>query len=224
MRPHYTDDAVQTEIAAFLIGMGKHSYYLCGSWEDTFSNSQTSSWLPLYDLPLGAPLGNATLQDRVWHRSFVSGTKATFDTTTETGTLRGFGWKISLEDAIGSHACSLEASMRMANGIPLGWSPLLPVGTEKSVQTLKDEWTGQQKHRRCHSVLMILLQRKPLHVWLLFECSCLTLPLRNRTVVTLLTLLGATTTRSSATALMLHQAKWQQGCGSGNGIALLMVC
>jgi hypothetical protein len=33
------------------------------------------------------------------------------------------GKKSALEDAIGSHACSLEANMRVTNGIPLG-SPL----------------------------------------------------------------------------------------------------
>jgi hypothetical protein len=31
--------------------------------------------------------------------------------------------KVTLEDAIGSHACSLEANMRVTNGIPLGSSP-----------------------------------------------------------------------------------------------------
>ena len=36
------------------------------------------------------------------------------------GTVRVFRKKIYLEDAIGSHACSLEASMRVTNGIPLG--------------------------------------------------------------------------------------------------------
>jgi hypothetical protein len=36
-----------------------------------------------------------------------------------------FRRKFPLEDAIGSHACSLEASMRVTNGIPLGCSLLL---------------------------------------------------------------------------------------------------
>jgi aminopeptidase N len=38
---------------------------------------------------------------------------------------------------IDSHACSLEASWRVTNGVPLGCSLLLPVGTVHSVQTLK---------------------------------------------------------------------------------------
>jgi hypothetical protein len=33
-----------------------------------------------------------------------------------------FPEKFTLEDAIGSHACSLEANMRVTNGIPLGSS------------------------------------------------------------------------------------------------------
>ena len=42
----------------------------------------------------------------------------------EWGTVRVLRQKFTLEDAIGSHACSLEANMRVTNGIPLG-SPLL---------------------------------------------------------------------------------------------------
>jgi hypothetical protein len=38
----------------------------------------------------------------------------------ELGTVRGFGQNSALEDAIGSHACSLEASMRVTKDIPLG--------------------------------------------------------------------------------------------------------
>jgi hypothetical protein len=39
--------------------------------------------------------------------------------------------------AIGSHACSIEASRRVTNGIPLGCPPLLLVGSVNSIQTLK---------------------------------------------------------------------------------------
>jgi hypothetical protein len=48
-----------------------------------------------------------------------------------------FRQKFTLEDAIGSHACSLEANTRVTNGIPLGSSLLLPVDTVNCVQTLK---------------------------------------------------------------------------------------
>jgi hypothetical protein len=55
----------------------------------------------------------------------------------DTGTVRVFRQKCTLEDAIGSHACSLEASRRETNGIPLGCSLLLPDHTVNCVQTLK---------------------------------------------------------------------------------------
>jgi hypothetical protein len=45
--------------------------------------------------------------------------------------------KLTLEDAIGSHACSLEANTRVTNGIPLGSSLLLPVHTVNSATTPK---------------------------------------------------------------------------------------
>jgi hypothetical protein len=53
------------------------------------------------------------------------------------GTMRVFRQKVALEDAIGSHACSLEANMRVTNSIPLGCSLLLPVDTVNCVQTLQ---------------------------------------------------------------------------------------
>jgi hypothetical protein len=52
--------------------------------------------------------------------------------------VRVFQQKFTLEDAIGSHACLLEANARVTNGIPL-WCPLfLPVDTVNSVQTLQE--------------------------------------------------------------------------------------
>jgi hypothetical protein len=39
-----------------------------------------------------------------------------------TGTVRVFRQKFTLEDAIGSHACSLEANIHVTNGILLGSS------------------------------------------------------------------------------------------------------
>jgi hypothetical protein len=49
-------------------------------------------------------------------------------------TVRVFRQKFTLEDAIGSHACSLEASRRATNGMHLGCSLLLPVDTVNWVQ------------------------------------------------------------------------------------------
>lgn len=73
---------VQTELAAFLVAAGEHSYYRCGSWTHT-----DVTWYPVYDKKLGPPLGDAVLADGVWTRSFAAGTNVTFDTTTETGTV-----------------------------------------------------------------------------------------------------------------------------------------
>jgi hypothetical protein len=53
--------------------------------------------------------------------------------------VRVFWQKFTLENAIVSHACSLEANTRVTNGIPLGSSLLLPVDTVICVQTLKAE-------------------------------------------------------------------------------------
>jgi hypothetical protein len=56
--------------------------------------------------------------------------------------VRVFRQNVALEDAIGSHTCSLEANMRVTNGIPLGSPLLLPAGTVTSVQTLKVRLQG----------------------------------------------------------------------------------
>jgi hypothetical protein len=53
------------------------------------------------------------------------------------GTVRVFQQKSTLKDAIGSHACSLEASRHVTNGIPLGRPLPLTGTTVNSVQTLK---------------------------------------------------------------------------------------
>jgi tetratricopeptide (TPR) repeat protein len=60
------------------------------------------------------------------------------------GTVRVFRQEFTLEDAIGSHACSLEANIRVTNGIPLVSSLLLPVDTVNCVNTLK---AFRKKHR-----------------------------------------------------------------------------
>jgi glucose/arabinose dehydrogenase len=62
------------------------------------------------------------------------------------GAVHIFRQKFALEDAIGSHACSLEASMRVTNGIPLGCSLLLSVHTVNCVQTLKVRLDMAKRH------------------------------------------------------------------------------
>jgi hypothetical protein len=49
-----------------------------------------------------------------------------------------FSAEVYTEDAIGSHACSLEASRRVTNGIPLGCPLFLPVHPVNCVQTPKE--------------------------------------------------------------------------------------
>jgi hypothetical protein len=53
------------------------------------------------------------------------------------GAGRVFKQNLALDDAIGSHACSLEENMRVTNAIHLGCSLLLPASTVHSVQTLQ---------------------------------------------------------------------------------------
>jgi len=77
-----SDPVVVNNLAAFLVAAGPHSYYMCGGW-----NGYTPEWYPIYDYPLGEPLGNATLVNGVYSRSFSQGTKVTFDTKTETGSI-----------------------------------------------------------------------------------------------------------------------------------------
>ena len=73
--------AEQSKLAAFLIGAGEGSYYLCGGW-----GSSSVPWFPIYDLPLGEPLSDAVLgADGVWSRSFKAGTNVTMDSKTQIG-------------------------------------------------------------------------------------------------------------------------------------------
>jgi hypothetical protein len=54
------------------------------------------------------------------------------------GMVLDFELNFALEDAVGSHTCSLEVSKRVTNRIPLGWCPLLLTArTFYDVTTLK---------------------------------------------------------------------------------------
>jgi len=75
------DPDEQTKIAAFLIAAGRHSYYMCGGW-----GAGSVDWYAEYDLPLGEPLSNATLDaDGIYRRNFSKGTAVMFNTKTNTG-------------------------------------------------------------------------------------------------------------------------------------------
>jgi hypothetical protein len=51
--------------------------------------------------------------------------------------VRGLEQDFTLDDAVSSNACSLDASMCVSNGIPFGCQPITPVGTVNSVETHK---------------------------------------------------------------------------------------
>lgn len=79
-----TNAEVQTELAAFLIAAGEHSYYMCSSWSGT-----KPVWYPVYDLPIGPPMANATLDSNgVWTRRFAY-VNVSYSTKDETGAI---GW------------------------------------------------------------------------------------------------------------------------------------
>lgn len=64
-----SDPAGTADLAAFLIGAQKYTYFGCSNWEDV------PTWPAVYDKPLGAPLGPASLSaDGTWRRSFAKGT------------------------------------------------------------------------------------------------------------------------------------------------------
>jgi hypothetical protein len=73
---------------------------------------------------------------------------ATNGTSSRQCTVRVFRQNFTIEDAIGSHACSLEANTRVANSIPLGCSLLLPVDTVNCVQILKGGSEGFAYNQR----------------------------------------------------------------------------
>lgn len=78
-----TDPLEQTKVGAFLIAAGPHSYYMCGGW-----GSATVQWFPMFDLPLGNPLGDAILDHNgIYKRVFSKGTIVTFDTNTNKGVI-----------------------------------------------------------------------------------------------------------------------------------------
>jgi hypothetical protein len=56
--------------------------------------------------------------------------------------VRVFKQKFTLDDASSSQTCSLEVSRRVTNGIPVGSSRLLSVGTVNCVETLKAAVAG----------------------------------------------------------------------------------
>jgi len=59
-------------VAGFLVAAGEYSYFGCGPW---YENKGGPYWFSeFYDRPLGKPHGPAVIKDKVWTRSFASGT------------------------------------------------------------------------------------------------------------------------------------------------------
>ena len=76
--------AFLTEYAAFLMFAQKWTYHVCGAW-----CGSDPVWPAAFDLPLGAPVNNATAVpgtgDNVWTRGFTSGTEIFFSKANTTG-------------------------------------------------------------------------------------------------------------------------------------------
>ena len=90
--------AFQNEYAGFLMFAQRHTYHICGSW-----CGSDPVWPKAFDMPLGAPTGNATSDARgeVWHRGFASGTEIWFNRTSATGRV---SWGPSARLFIAQHA------------------------------------------------------------------------------------------------------------------------
>ena len=76
---------ITNSLAAFLIGAEKYSYYGCSrGW---YIEPDWIVWHEQYDKKLGAPNGVAVLNGDMYSRSFASGTKVTFNVTSNVGTI-----------------------------------------------------------------------------------------------------------------------------------------
>jgi hypothetical protein len=81
------------------------------------------------------------------------------------------GWDFTLEDAVGSHACSLESRMRVVNGIALGRPLLCLFDNVNSVTPLKGKFYSGD------SYIVLLTKKKAnalerdIHFWLGAESS-----------------------------------------------------
>jgi CubicO group peptidase (beta-lactamase class C family) len=115
-------------------------------------NDPVSKYIPSFDREWEVVTVHAEGESTVEYTSFMNGETnhitytAAPATSTMTikhlmsesaGTVRAFRQEFPLGDAVGSHTCSLEASMHVTNGIPLGCSLLLLVGTVNCVRTLQ---------------------------------------------------------------------------------------
>lgn len=74
-----SDGPSEMDVAGFLVAAGENSYFGCGPWYEPSGPDQGPHWFEVYDKPLGAPLGPASVVNKVWRRSFESGTNVMVD-------------------------------------------------------------------------------------------------------------------------------------------------
>ena len=88
MKPSGCSGDLTDVIAAFLIAASENCYFGCGGWNTRGNDTDPLTWRKEYDMPLGEPLGSATYQKGIWMRQFKRGTKVTFDTSTNKGSIQ----------------------------------------------------------------------------------------------------------------------------------------
>jgi len=81
----HTCPPLEIDVAGFLVAAGENSFFGCGSW---YEEGDGPIWPEVFDKPLGAPMGPASVVDNVWTRSFASGTKVTLDLNHKTASIQ----------------------------------------------------------------------------------------------------------------------------------------
>ena len=91
LQVHTMTAPTENIIAAFLIGAGPRCYFGFGSWSTVYDDL-SHRWSPLFDLPLGPPLGDAVLDEAsgTYRRQFTHGVNVSFDITTGQGKVAGW--------------------------------------------------------------------------------------------------------------------------------------
>ena len=83
--------AFETQLACFLVGAAPGHFFGAGSWTVGHTSREGVTWHPEYDLPLGEPLGNATVAalppgpGHIYTRRFAYGTNVSYDSSTAEG-------------------------------------------------------------------------------------------------------------------------------------------
>lgn len=122
----------ENDIAAFLIAAGPRCYFGFGSWSTTFE-TLAQRWSPLFDFPLGAPLGNATLDEasKIYRRQYVH-VNVSFDMKSGQGKVAGWNFPLPPKPPplppapVAPKCCAAETGCIYAGGnIPFKKTPLV---------------------------------------------------------------------------------------------------